>query len=234
MTAITFGVMQTRVALACGNMPSNDPWYGYLDDHINEAANAVILLSIASNKRNVNLFPELRSRRWSDVTVDAQGYMLKPSTALVIESMTYTKSTTVYNASTDTEYKTREEPDQERFALMDKTATGYPSIWCEASNSILIWPTPSSSPTNYLTQVVFRGLRKEAALSAAGDTYQMNEVFHPVVVDYATYLTMYRMGWHDEAEKILTACEKRLTQSIDILALQNKKNRTRVKIAGAL
>lgn len=233
MAAIQFSDMKARVALACGNMPTGDPWYTYVDEHVNEAANAVILLSLAQNKRNINLFPELKNRRWSDVTVNAQGYMLKPSTALVVDALTYTKVTTVYNASTDTEYPMTEMNDQWLFGLMDKTSTGWPSLWCEASNSLLIWPTPSSSPTNYLTQIVIRGVRKESALSSATDTFQMNEVFHPVVVDYATYLTMLRMGWNDEADKMLSACEKRLTQTIDLLGLQNKRNRSRIKIAGA-
>lgn len=231
MAAITFGTMKTRVALACGNMPSSDPWYTYLGDHVNEAANAIVLLSVQADRRNINLFPELRNRRWTDITVNNQGYLLKPTDALIIDSVTSTHLTTAYNASTDKEYPVVEEPDQFRFGLFDKTSQNWPQIWCEASTSILLWPTPV---TAYLTYVVLRGIRKETALTAASDTFQMNEVFHPVVIDYATYLMMRRMGWHDEAEKFLSACQDRLTNTANVLGLQNKRNRTRIRIAGGL
>src|SRR5688572_14607457 len=191
--------METRVLLACNNMQSSDPWADYIRDHINEAANAVILLAISRDRRNVNLFPELRQRRWYDVTVNAQGYLDRPSSLLVLDSVSQTRTTTAYDPSRHTEYPVIEETDQARFALLDKssTTTGYPQIFHDAATQILLWPTPT---TAYLTQVVVRGMRKETALTLDAETFQMNELFHPVIIDYATYLTMQRMGL-DEAEK---------------------------------
>jgi hypothetical protein len=222
--------MQTRVKLACNNMQSSDPWATYVDEHINEAANAVLLLAISRDRRNVNLFPELRQRRYYDVTVNAQGYLERPSSLLILDTVSYTKTTTAYDPSRHTEYPVIEEPDQARFGLLDKTSTtvGYPQIFHDAATQILLWPTPT---TAFLTQVVVRGMRKETALTTDGQTFQMNELFHPVIIDYATYLTMQRMGL-DEAEKFLTAAEKRLTQTINLLALSNRRERSRIEVAG--
>jgi hypothetical protein len=222
--------MKTRVALACNNLQSSDPWNTYIGDHVNEAANAVLLLAIARDRRNVNLFPELRKRRWYDVTVNAQGYLDRPSSLLVLDSVSYTKTTTTYDPSRHTEYPVIEEPDQARFGLLDKTTStvGYPQIFHDAATQILLWPTPT---TAYLTQVVVRGMRKETALTLDAQTFNMNEMFHPVIIDYATYLTMQRMGL-DEAEKFLTAAEKRLTQTINLLGLSNRLDRSRITVAG--
>jgi hypothetical protein len=211
-------------------MQSSDPFYTYLGDFTNEAANAVLLLAISRDRRNVNLFPELRQRRYYDVTVNAQGYLDRPSSLLILDTVSYTKTTTAYDPSRHTEYPVIEEPDQARFALLNKSATtvGYPQIFHDAATQILLWPTPT---TAYLTQVVVRGMRKETALTTDGQTFQMNELFHPVIIDYATYLTMQRMGL-DEAEKFLTAAEKRLTQTINLLALSNRRERSRIIVAG--
>ena len=232
MAAITFSAMKARVALNAGNLQTGDPHYGYVDDVVNEAANAVILMAVSKDKRNINSFQRLRNRRYADVTVDAQGYMTKPDDLLVVDSVTYTKSTSTYNPSRHTEYPITEEPDQARFALLDKTSTtvGYPQIWCEASTQILLWPTPT---TAYLTQVVVRGIKKEAALSNDNDTFDMEDIWHPVVVQYATYLMLQNLG-HDDADKWLARAEKRMTQIVDLLGLSNRRDRFRTQIAGAL
>jgi hypothetical protein len=211
-------------------MQSSDPWYTHIGSHISEAANAVILLAIAKDRRNVNLFPELRNIRWTDITVNNQGYLTKPSNLLVLDSVTCTRSSSAYDASTQTEYPVVEVNDQAAFGLLSKTATGYPTMFNDAASSLLLWPTPT---TAYLTRVVVRGIKKETALTADADTFDMNEIFHPVVMDYATYLTAERAGW-DTAEKFREAAERRLTQTIDLLGLSKRRNSNRIEIAGSL
>lgn len=232
-TAIQFSVMKTRVALNCGNMQTNDPHYSYVDENVNDSANAIVLMAISKDKRNVNCFPELQNRRWHDVTVNNQGYLDKPSTLLVLDSVSMTKTTTSYDPSRHTEYPVIEEPDQSVFGQFDKasTTTGYPTRWCEASNSILLWPTPT---TAFLTRVVLRGIREESTLSSDSDTLTMNARWHPVVIEYATHLTWKQMGEHEEAEKWLVSTEKRMTQVIDLYGLSKRKNRTQIMIAGSL
>lgn len=224
--------MKTRVALNCGNMQSNDPHYTYLGDVVNEAANAVILMAVAGERKNLNSFQRLRNRRYYDTTVNAQGYLTKPDDILVVDSVTYTKSTSAYDPSRHREYSIYEETDQERFGLLDKASTrvGYPQIWCEASTQVLLWPTPT---TAYLTQIVLRGIKKEAALANANDTFDMEDIWHPVVIQYATYLMMQNLGW-DDADKWLARAEKRVTQIVDLLGLSNRRDRFRWEVAGAL
>lgn len=231
--AITFLTMRTRVALNAGNLQSNDPHYAYVDENVNDAANQIVLMAISKDKANVNCFPELQRRRWHDVTVNNQGYLNKPTNLLVLDSVSMTKTTTSYDPSRHTEYPIIEEPDQSVFGTFSKASTtvGYPTRWCEASESILLWPTPT---TAYLTRVVVRGIREEATLSADGDTLVMNPRWHPVVIEYATHLTWKQMGEHEEADKWLLATEKRMTQVIDLYGLAKRKNRLQINIAGSL
>lgn len=229
--SLTYSVMQTKLALQCNELQVNDPWYSYLGDAINEAGNGLILFSVSMSRQNMNLWPELRNRRWYDLTVNNQGYITKPDTMLVADALTCTRLTTAYDPSRHTEYPMREEPDQANFGLFSKdtTTVGWPTIWQDAVTQILVWPTPT---TTYLTQVVMRGIRRESVLAGATDTFQMNAYWHPVVVDYATYLMKHRMG-HDDADKWLGGVKERIGSTVDPLGLASRKNRTRVRIAGA-
>ena len=222
--------MKTRVLLNCSNITSTDTQGAYVGDVVNEAANAVILMALGADRRNMNLFRNLRTRRYYDITVNAQGYLARPSTLLVLDSVTCTRSSTAYNASTQTEYPLFEEPNQQNFGLLSKSATGYPTIFHDAAESILLWPTPT---TAYLTYVVVRGIRKEAALSANADTFAMEDIWHPVVIDMATSIMLKNMGQHDAAKEWLSSVEKRVTQTINLVGLSNRNNRIRIGIAGA-
>jgi hypothetical protein len=230
VAAITFGVMQTRVALNCNNLQSSDPHYGYVDDAINEAANAVVLMAIGGDRRNMNLFRNLRNRRYYDITVNGQAYLSRPSNLLILDSVSITRSTTAYAAATQTEYPVTEMTDQQNFGLLNKSATDYPTIFHDASESILLWPTPT---TAYLTYVVVRGIRKEAALTNSGDTFAMEDIWHPIVIDVATSIMLKNMGQFDASEKWMAAAEKRVTQTVNLVGLSNRLNRVRIGIAGA-
>jgi hypothetical protein len=232
VAAITYATLKARVALNCNNLPTSDPHYTYLGDVVNQAANDIILMAVSKDRRNINLFRNLRDRRYYDITVNNQGYLSRPSTLLVVDSVTCTRDTDSYDPSRSTEYPVTEEPDQATFALLDKSTstTGWPTIWTEAAEQILLWPTPV---TAYLTQVVVRGIRKEAALSNDNDTFTMEDIWHPIVLMYATHLMKLELGDPD-ADNWLEKAEKRVTQTVDILGLQNRRNRMRVQIAGAL
>jgi hypothetical protein len=226
----TFGDMKTHVAANLNNLATSDPQYANLGSAINEAANAVLMTALARDRRNANNFPELRRRRWSDVTVNEQGYLDKPTNCLVIDSVKITKSTAAYNQSRSTEYPVTEEQDWDRFALLSKASTtvGYPTIWTESGTQILLHPTPT---TAFLTRVVVRGMREEDTLTTDGQSYQMDSRWHPVIELKATHLMALRMGldgakaWDDE-------CDKRLTMTLNLLGLGNRLNRTIVEVAG--
>lgn len=239
MAAITLTNMQSRVALNCDNLATTDPVYTNstsLKDYINEAANRVILMATIDpatrrRRRNFEMFPELRDRRWAQVTVNNQGYLLIPENCLVPDSLMMTKKTAAYDQSRDTEYIIPEY-DLETFRLLDKTTsnTGYPAGWCRSSTEILITPTPT---TTYLTQVILRGIRAEQDLANASDTFVMHPLWHPAVVDMATSLTMTALGWHDQAKIWKDNCASKIGDTVSLLGASNRLNRVHFDIAGA-
>jgi hypothetical protein len=220
--------MKTRVALNCNNLQSSDPVYTYLGEFVNEAANRIILIAASSDKRAVNVFPELRDRSWSDITVaSTQAYDL-PTDLLVLDSVKITQLTTTYNPATQTEYPVVE-TDVDTFATLSKSATGFPTMWCRAGSQIKFWPTPT---TAYLTRVVLRGILKETAMSGSTDTLVMDSMWHPAVIDYATGLCMDALGW-DDAEKWFSRAKEKVTEIINPVGLERRKDRMQIRIAGA-
>ena len=88
MAAINFSTMKTRVALRLGNMQSSDPFYTYLGDWVNDAANRVILRALSRNaKRKEGMFPELQSFWRSDATTANVGYIAYPTDCLWIDRL---------------------------------------------------------------------------------------------------------------------------------------------------
>lgn len=231
MAAITYATMQTRVKLNLGNMQSTHPLVTYVPDWVNEALNRVILLAASKDRRAANIFPELQNRTWTDVTVNAQDYLTIPAGVLVLDGLTCTRLTTTYNSATQTEYPIVEQPDPQIFNQLTKTSTGWPVQWKREGGKVKLWPTPSSSPTNYLTQVIFYGLMREADLTGSA-TPVMDALWHPAIIDYASYLGATALGWDDDAQKWLTAAEQKVTMTLNLVGLERQKNDSRITIAG--
>ncbi len=240
MAAITLTTMQSRVAVNCGNLPTNHKVYTdstSLKDYINEAGRRVVLMAVIDpvtkrRRDNFEAFPELRDRVWYDVTVNTQPYLLMPSDCLVPDSITCTRVTTAYAQGSDNEFIVVEK-DIDTFKLLQKsTPKGFPQIWCRSGTQLLFWPTPSSSPTNYLTQTILRGIREEQDLVNSGDTFQMDERWHPAVVDEACSLTSRALNRWDEADKWHAAAEQKIVEAVSLLGASNRKNRGRVRFAG--
>lgn len=232
--------MQTRVRMHCGNLPTNHPVYTNstsLADYINEAGRRVVLMAVIDpvtrrRRDNFEAFPELRDRIWYDVTVNTQPYLLMPSDCLVPDTLTCTKVTTAYAQGSDNE-SIIVEKDIDTFKLLQKSSTtGWPQIWCRQASQVMLWPTPSSTPTNYLTQVILRGIREEQDLVNAGDTFKMDERWNPAVVDEACSLTSRALNRWDEADKWHMAAEQKIVEAVSLLGAANRKNRGRVQFAG--
>jgi hypothetical protein len=236
MSALTLSEMQTSVRRNCRNLKTTHPIYtdtNNLRDPINEAAANVVLMALIdpTTKRrrdNFEAFPELRDRRWYDVTVNGRGYLGIPSNCLVPTSLKYTKSTSAYNPSSDTEYIITE-TDMDTFATLTKTTPGWPSLWVRSSEQLLIFPTPT---TSYLTQIVVRGWRKENDLTAPTDTFVMNSMWNPAVVFEATSLTMVRLGWYDDADYWHNKAQSKVGDTISLLGAGRRQRRGRFMIAG--
>lgn len=232
MGALTLGNMQAQVAAFCGGLLTTDPIYtvsSSLVGFINDAANRVILMASydpgsGKPRRNFNLFPELQGHIWFDVTVAEQGYLALPDNCLVPDSLHYTKVTTDYDPSRDTEYLISEQPDVEAFALLSKaaTSTGWPSQWCRQASVLLLNSTPT---TAYLTQVVVRGIRAEDDLSAVGDVFTMHPRWHSAVVTESCALVSEGLRRWSEAERWHEATRRKIDEAISLTGAANSKNR---------
>lgn len=224
--------MKAAVALNLDNMPSDHPFYSSIGDALNQAANKVILMSYAKDRRAVNCFPELRDRRWTDTTTNGSAHFDLPSTLLILESVKCTQTQDAYNPATQREHQVIEEPDSDLFAMLNKTATGWPVRWTRSGNQIEYWPTCSSSPTDYRTVVVLRGVRKEDALTSDSQSYVMSDVWHPTVVACATALMMRNMREFEDAREMLADVEKEVTATLNLVGLERMRNNVTLEIAG--
>ena len=236
MTAITLSGYQTAVRRNCRNMKTTHKVYtdsNNLVDPINEAGNGVLLMSLidpATKRRrdNFELHPKLRGWRWTDITIANQAWVGMPENCLVPESIKYTGLTSTYNESTDRELIITED-DPETIALLDKTTTGFPSLWARQADKLLLWPPPT---TDYLTTFIVRGWRKERSLSAPTDTFTMDDLWHPAVADLATHLTMLMLGWYDDAAQYLSSCERKIGDAVSLLGASRRRRHGRFLIAG--
>ena len=235
---MTLAQMQSRVLKNCGNLSTGHPIYVESDsfaDYINEALNRVILLAVidpTQRKRrdNFNMFPELRGRRWTDITVVGQSYLALPDNCLVPDSLTYTKKTSSYSQGVDTEFPINWK-DVDHFRLLSNTSNpGWPQIVCREATQLNIWPTPT---TAYVTRVVLRGVRAEDDLASASSTPMMRSIWHPAVVAEATSLAMYALGWDDSAATWHQQCEQKIGETVALLGSESRTRRVQIRYAGA-
>jgi hypothetical protein len=229
-TGLSATVMTADVIRNCNNLPPQHPHYSSVLKYINEAKDEFMTLMVSSHRGLLSLMPRLQNWRWYDVTVDGQGYLVLPSTMLTFESASYSKLTTAYVPGTTTEYPMFPEADPVLFGQFTKTTTGWPVRYRRNGSRIDLWPTPDSSPTNYLTQVVIRGTRKEDDISTTG-TYKMDAKLHAFVVELATAITMEKMGW-EEAPLRRASVERRLSRYMNVSATEQGRTMIRTTIAG--
>jgi hypothetical protein len=225
---MTFGDMKTQAALALDNMQSDHPWYSSIGTHLNEAANAVLMMAYAKDKRAANVFPELRKRRWTDTTAAAEASFDLPSTLLVLESVTCTRDDTAYDPTTQREHPMSEIAPED-FAMLNKSATGWPILWTRNGGQISYYPTCSAG---YETVMVIHGTRKESALTTDSQSYAMSDLWHPTVVKVAVGITLQNMGEHERANGWMDAADKGVTGVLNLVGLERIRNRVNVGISG--
>ena len=233
MAAITFANFKTRLALRLGNLQSGNPFYAYLDEWVNQATNEVILRSVQQTKRaSFNLFPELRTP-WTDITVVNTESLQVPNNLLVLHDVFSFDSSDVPDLDDDTRTELAECDSIRTFESLPRGTTyiDWPRIWVRDGNYVKVWPTPRATKLTYL---LLRGIKKETDMSANADEPQMNALWHPAVLDYATYLGASERGWHDDAAKWLAACDKKITQTVDVLGLHNAAGDHAVRIRGGV
>lgn len=225
MAAINYSTMKTRVALRLGNMQSSDPFYTYLGDWVNDAANRLILRSLSKNaKRKEQMFPELQAKWRSDATSAGVEYVAYPSDCLWITQVYSFDEDTASDESRDKRYAMAEIYSQDQWELLDKSTstTGFPRRWRRFSNRIQIHPVPTAA---YLTKLLVLGFAEESDLSGSSDTFTIDSKWHPAIIDYAVYIGAKDMGWMDDAKEALEACDRQIEECITILGRENASSK---------
>lgn len=221
MAAIDFSTMKTRVALRLGNMQSSDPFYSYLGNWVNDAANRVVLRALSRNaKRKEAMFPELQSKWRTDATTNGVEYVSMPSDCLWITDVFSFDDDAAADESRDKRYVMVEVPSQRTWELLDKSTdtVGYPRRWRRFSTRIQLHPVPT---TTYLTKLLVLGFAEESDLSGNTDTFVIDQRWHPAIVDYAVYLGATELGWGDDAEAALKACDRQIMDCVTVLGREN-------------
>lgn len=229
----TASQMIAKVALNCSNLPTQHPHYSSLLSYINEAKDEFMTLMLEPRgKKLLDLMQRLRNWRWYDVTVNAQNYLPLPDTLLDLEAVSYTQSQAAYAPSSVREYPSFPEQDPVLFGLFTKTQTGWPVKWRRAGARVELWPTPSSTPTDYRTMLVLRGTRKEDDLLADNtNKWKMDMKLQNFVGELATAIAMEKMQW-EEAQARRTSFEQRMEKYLSIATEERTRSVIRSQIAG--
>jgi len=217
--------MKTLVALRLGNMQSSDPFYAYLGPWVNAAANRVILRSLSRNaRRKESLFPELQSKWRTDATTSGVEYVTLGSDVLWVNDVFSFDSSSAADENRDKRYVMAEVHSQQQWELLDHSTstTGYPRRWRRFSNRLQVHPVPSAS---YLSKLLVLGFARETDLSGSSDTFTIDQMWHPAIVDMAVYLGAKDMGWTEDANEALMACDHAIEECVTILGRENASDR---------
>lgn len=238
MTAITLSTMRTRVAYNLNNLPSTHPRYAEIDAWINEGARQLVRLAFNIDRRALNIFPDLKDRRWTITTTTAtsadQGpnWFLLDTSILIIDKVTCTRLTAAYDPSAQKEYPVP--PDSGDFPLLDKAVTGWPILWRRNGNRLEYWPTTT---TAYRTVMIVHDWKLENVISQNDSTFEMHEQWHPSIIKCATAIGLDQLGW-DGAQEKWNEVERDITATINPVGLEAMKggaNSVRpVKVRGGL
>lgn len=222
--------MIDEVALALGNLPSTHVWYSRiggtasLPGYIVRAANKLIRMVVGGNGHNADLFPEL-ANSWTvgptyPTTSGRENVIDKPSDCIVVQRITRSESSTLPTWATTQEKPLGDPIDAAKFGLIAKDATtaGYATIWARKGGTVLIWPTPTNTYTDYLR---FYGLAREPVISDLSDSLRIDEHWHDLVVTLTCYLLAMRLGYKEDAANFLAMTEQELQQTGSTTAWQN-------------
>lgn len=195
--------LQGRVVTQLDNLPSQHPHYSMIGAYFNEAKDEILRTALQQNRAVLDMVPRLSNWRWSDVTVAAQNYLPMPERMLWLDSVSYSKLQTTYASATDTLYPVTVVPagSSMDFGVLSRSQTGWPSLCRRAGGRIELWPTPSSSPTDYRTSVVVGGFRMDKDLSGNTDVLLMPPFMQMLAVDLAVVIAMEKMGWEEAASR---------------------------------
>jgi hypothetical protein len=98
------------------------------------------------------------------------------------------------------------------------------------NSRLYINPTPGAGFGTYL---LVKGVRTPADMVGDTDIPTLRSVWEQAILDAAAYLLFKDMDWIDEAASSLKALDEAISNTIDILGVQRKSRRVRVKFRGA-
>lgn len=236
-TDIAFGPITTktsiqgRMLVQLDNLPTQDPHYALIGAYFNEAKDEILTLGLGMGRQVLDQLPRLQNWRWADATIAGQGWLPLPERMLFLEALSYSKSLAAYDPSTTQLLPASPSLSAEQFDLMSRTQTGYPTIFRRSGARVEFWPTPSTSPTDFRTQVVLYGTRMDRDLSGPTDTLLMSPRLQLLTIDLAVAITMEKMGW-DEAEGRRERVEAKLGRLIGIGMKESVNRKITTRVAG--
>jgi hypothetical protein len=229
---MTFAEMKSEVELRLGNLQSNDPFYSYIGTWINRASNEFILRVLSRSKMKTGLFPELDDGWITTATTAGTAYVGRPADCLFIHNVYSFDKETGADMDDDTLRYLAEITDRRSYLLRKRSSTStaaYPRSWHRWGDRVYLDPVPRATK---LTQLMVEGFGKESALSSNPDELIMDDIWHPGVVHYSTYLGAEALGDDAERDAALAACDRMIEQTLSIKGRETASNRAKMKIKG--
>jgi hypothetical protein len=228
MGELTLAQYQTRVRLACGNVPVAHPVFaeGMHTTAINNAPNTLI-------RENPDLFPEHQDNTWTvGATIVGDNLIELPENLLILERVTCSRDAVVVGSDWTA---VQEYPvaliSGHVIGLIDKpaTTTGYPTM-CDRKGNALWYNV--TTQTGFTTYFRFYGVAGEVPLVGAGETFRMHRDFDTSIIQYATAETLEMMGQYDRAMEVRTAAERNLQKQRGVVARERAARPLRMTVAG--
>lgn len=247
-TDVPFGPIATKtsflgmVRAQLDNLPSQHDHYSLIPTYANQAKDELLSLGLSMGRDVLDQLPRLQNWRWSDVTIDGQGWLSLPERMLFLQSMSY-----VTNATTGAGWLSAFDPSSSatrllpsdplpagasaEFGLFSRTATGFPTMFRRAGSRVEFWPTPVSTPIDYRTTVVIYGTRLDNILTADTDTLLMSPRMQLLAIDLTVVVAMEKMGW-DEATSRREQVEGKLRRLISPGTKERVSQRLTTRVGG--
>lgn len=224
-----FLMMQRFVALGCGNMKSGHPLYTWITG---SGVTTPSVINMAAN-RLIRMFPEKITEipaAWTiGPTVANQNYLNLVSDTIAVYNVVCAHSSTTPNWNTGESFPLTK-VSVEELDLLEKSTTGYPTVWAKRGYQIFLHPTPT---TTYLDHIRVYGLMEEVALDSDNDEFYINDAWHPVICKIAASIIEELRGNFKKAAALLDAAKSEVYDSRDLVAEENIANNGALTVDGA-
>lgn len=219
---MNLGDMRTECKRRLGNMQASDIFDADVTIWLNRGVGDVVIQALARRATNFDLFQELTTSWESPLTADGDAELDLPQDKYAITGIhSYDKATTINRAADRAKTAlTRISPQE--YELLDKAVKDFPRLWAWEAKRYLIWPTPSSSPTDYRTYLALFGLQKDkefTSADAASNSYLIDSVWHGAVVAKAAFHGSQARGWFMRADQYAKECDQFIARAVDATSL---------------